>query len=248
MKGIDSHCHLDFEQFDDDREEVISRSREDLKRVVTPGANPEHNKNVFNLHKQFPEFIEFNTGLHPVYTDDFDSLSEVKSQIRNYGPCAVGEIGLDHHHVKDDGMRNRQQQVFEELLDCAEKAGKTVVLHTRDAESKVLDILDSYNLEGVFLHCFNGSESDCRRALDNEYFVGVTTQVLYSSHVQKLVSVLKLDNIFLETDSPYLYRGSRNEPLNILESAEKIADIKEVDKNQVLNATSDNALSFFGTK
>lgn len=245
MRGIDSHCHLDFEQFDEDRDEVIERSRRELEMVVNPGANPSHNEKAFKLHKEFPDFVKFNVGLHPVYTDSFDELEKVMEQIKRFEPCAVGEIGLDYHHVSDETVRERQREVFREMLGLAEELSLPVVLHTRDAEDEVLDILEDYKLEGVFLHCFNGSVEQCKLAQERGYKIGVTTQVLYSSHVQELVKVLELDNILLETDSPYLYRGSRNEPLNIIESAEKIAEIKQADKSHVLDITQNNSVRFF---
>lgn len=245
MKGIDSHCHLDFEQFDEDREQVVQRTEEKLEMIVNPGANPEHNKKSYKLSKEFPNFVKFNTGLHPVYTDDFDSIETVKKQVTRFEPPAIGEIGLDHHHVEEPDVRRKQRRVFEEMLELAENKSLPVVLHTRDAEGQVLDILENYSLEDVFLHCFNGSPEEIEYAMDQGYFVGVTTQVLYSKSVQELTRFIDLDRLLLETDSPYLYRGSRNEPLNILESAEKIAEIKNIDKKEVLQVSSKNSRNFF---
>lgn len=245
QKGIDSHCHLNFKQFDEDRDDVISRTKEKLERVVNPGANPNHNREAKKLSEKHPEFVEFNTGLHPVYKDDFSKLDEVKQQIIDFDPCAIGEIGLDHYHITSNSSRRRQKQVFEELLGLAESENKPVVLHTRDAEKDVLDILTSYAVEGVFLHCFNGSKELCREAIDRGYYVGITTQVLYSDHVQNLVEEVSLDKLLLETDSPYLYRGSRNEPRNIIESAEKIANLRSVSKERVLDHSTKNAFNFY---
>lgn len=243
--GIDSHAHLDFDQFDDDREKVIERAKNQIEYIVNPGADPKHNKKAYELSEKYPDFISFNTGLHPVYTDKFDKLDVVKKQIEDFQPDVIGEIGLDHHHVTDKRLRRRQREVFEELLSIAENKDKNVVLHTRDAEEKVLDLLESYSIKGVFLHCFNGSKNLAQEAVDRGYNIGVTTQVLYSSEVQELVKDLGLENILLETDSPYLYRGDRNEPVNIRESAEKIAEIKSVDKKVVLETSSQNSKKFF---
>ena len=245
MKGIDSHCHLDFEQFNKDREKVIHRTMEELEMIVNPGANPKHNKRAYELSQEFPDFVKFNTGLHPVYTDDFESIEKVKKQVTRFNPPAIGEIGLDHHHVEEPEKRRHQKRIFEEMLNLAESKSLPVVLHTRDAEKQVLDILDNYSLEDVFLHCFNGSTEEVEYAMDQGYFVGVTTQILYSKSVQELTKSIDLDRLLLETDSPYLYRGSRNEPLNILESAEKMAEIKCIDKKEILQFTSKNSKEFF---
>ncbi len=245
MRPVDAHCHLDFEQYDDDREEVISRSRGELEFVVNAGSNLMHNRKALELQEETGGFVKANLGLHPTYTDSFDELEEVKKQIRNEMPVAVGEIGLDFHHVTDVEMRERQEEVFRELLELAGEIDRPVVLHTRDAEKQALEILEDYELEGVMLHCFNGSPELAYEASEKGYLIGVTTQVLYSRRVQDIVEAVDLESIMLETDSPFLYRGERNEPVNVVESAEKIAEIKGVSVDEVVEMTTGNSRDFF---
>ena len=241
MKPVDAHCHIDFDQFDEDREEVLEKSRENLEFIVNAGSNLEHNRNAVKLQEENPEFIISNLGLHPVYTDSFKELEEIKEQIREENPSAIGEIGLDHHHVKNRDIR----EVFREMLELAENMNKPVVVHSRDAERKAVQILKEYSLPGVMLHCFNGKPELAVDAVDSGMKIGITTQVLYSERVQKIAEKLKLEYILLETDSPYLYRGERNEPANVVESAEKIAEIKNVEKDKVVNRTTENARELF---
>ena len=123
--------------------------------------------------------------------------------------------------------------------------GKARRVHCRDAEEACLEVLDDYDLEGVFLHCFNGRSELAEEASNRGYLIGVTTQVLYSSRVQEIVDELDLESIVLETDSPFLYRGERNEPVNVVESAEKISELKNLDVQKVIDLTTKNSTDFF---
>lgn len=245
MKPVDAHCHLDFEQFDEDRDNVISKAKQKLEFVVNAGSNTEHNDAALQLGQKYPDFIIPTVGLHPCYTDDFDRLEEVKQQIRKHDPVAIGEIGLDHHHVQEQKLRERQEDVFRELLQLAEDLQKPVVIHSRDAEKKAVEILEEYDLPDVMLHCFNGTLELAEEAVENGMTIGVTTQVLSSNRVQNIVEQLDVEDLLLETDSPYLYRGERNEPLNVIESAEKIAKLKSIEHEEVVQATTQNARRIF---
>lgn len=246
MRPVDAHCHVDFDQYKEDREEVIEKSRERLEFIVNAGSCLENNEKALELAVKYPETVVPNLGLHPTYTDKFDELESIKEQIRNEKPPAIGEIGLDHHHVTDTEVRGRQEKVFREMLELAEDLNLPVVLHTREAERKSVNITKEYSIPEVMLHCFNGKPELAQEAVEEGMKIGVTTQVLYSSRVQNIVESLNLEDIMLETDSPFLYRGDRNEPVNVHESAEKIAEIKEVTKEEVIEATTENAVDIFG--
>ncbi|MFB6292447.1 MAG: TatD family hydrolase [Candidatus Nanohaloarchaea archaeon] len=245
MKPVDAHCHLDFEHFDGDREDVIAEAKEKLEFVVNAGANMEHNAASLELQREHPDFVVANLGLHPTYTDSFDQLQEVVAQIREHEPAAIGEIGLDYHHVTEKDGRERQEDVFRQLLALAEDTNRAVVVHSRDAEKQAVEILQEYALPDVMLHCFNGRPELAEKAASNGMTVGVSTQVLYSNRVKDIVKTLEPGEMMLETDSPFLYRGERNVPTNVLESAEKIADIKQLRREKVVKATTANAERFF---
>ena len=245
MRPVDAHCHIDFDQYDEDREEVIQRAKEELEFIVNAGSCLENNKQALELEEKHSEFIIANLGLHPTYTEKFDQLEDIKEQVREEDPAAVGEIGLDHHHVSDEDVRDRQRQVFREMLELAEDLDKPVVVHSREAEEESVEVISEYDIPGVMLHCFNGSPELAEEAVEKGFKIGVTTQVLYSSRVQKIVERLDVDDLLLETDSPFLYRGERNEPVNVVESAEKIAEIKGLEKEEVVEATTGNAARLF---
>ncbi|MBC5793324.1 MAG: TatD family hydrolase [Nanohaloarchaea archaeon] len=246
MKPVDCHCHLDFEQYKDDREKVVERARDNLEFVINAGSNLKHNGKALELQAKYEGFVYANLGLHPTYTEDFDQLEEIKKKIRDEDPIAIGEIGLDHHHVEDDAIRERQEEVFRGMLQLAEELEKPIVVHTRDAEKKSVEIIEEYDIENVMLHCFNGKPDLAKRAAKNGWKIGVTTQVLYSARVQNIVEKLSLESILLETDSPFLYRGERNEPANVKESVEKISEIKDLEETEVHERTTSSAKKFFG--
>ncbi len=245
MNPVDCHSHLEFDKFDEDREEVIERAKKRLEFVVSVGCSLEKNRETLSIAEKHPDFILPNLGLHPTYTEAFNDLGKIKEMIREENPNAVGEIGLDHYHVEDEKTRDRQRKVFRELLDLAEELGKPVNIHSREAEQEVLNILDNYSINNVLIHCFNGSVSQAKEVVNQGFYIGVTTQVLYSDKIQNLVRNIDLENIVLETDSPFLYRGERNEPVNVIESAEKIAEIKEVESEEVVEITTQNARQIF---
>ena len=246
MRPVDAHCHIDFEQYGDDREEVINEAKNKLEFIVDAGSNLENNKEVLELSRKHENFVVPNLGLHPTYTKSFDQLNDIKEQIKSEMPPAVGEIGLDHHHVSENKMRKRQEKIFREMLEIAEELDLPVVVHSRDAERKAFSILKEYSLPDVMLHCFNGKPELAEKAVQEGMKIGITTQVLYSNRVQEIVEAVNVEDILLETDSPFLYRGERNSPVNVIESAEKIAEIKDLEKNEIVEASTENAVSIFG--
>ena len=232
MKLIDNHCHMDFPHFDEDREEVLQTCREKLDLIVNCGSSPETNISTLELASENPGFVYPCIGLHPTRTADMDDedLEKIKKDIEYYSDriVGVGEIGMDFHHEKDDGGREKQKRFFREFLEMAEKLEKPAVVHSRDAEKQVMEILEDYEVPSVIMHCFNGSIELAKEAVDRGYYISVSTQVLYSKRVQRIVEETPKDRILLETDSPFLYPGDeRNFPYNVHESLEKIADIRD---------------------
>lgn len=245
MKPADCHCHLDFKDFDEDRQEVLDEAEEKLDFIVCVGCDPSRNEKVLEISSE-GKFISYNLGLHPTSTEYFNELGKVKRQIRDNEPSAIGEIGLDHYHVNDEKLRDEQEHIFRELLSLAEDLDLPVNVHSREAESQVIDIIGDYSLPGVLIHCFNGSEEEAMKAAELGYKIGVTTQVLYSDKVQDIVKSVKLSDIVLETDSPFLNRNGRNKPSNVLKSVSKIAELKKCGNKKVISETTSNARTLFG--
>lgn len=243
-KLVDAHCHLDFKDFDKDRDEVIEDCQEKLEFVINSGREPESNRDSLDLQERYNGFIYATAGIHPTHTDSFDQVDEVKQQLENNEFHAVGEIGMDFHHVEESDMRERQREVFINMVEVAEKMNLPVVVHSRNAEKQVIDILSERSVN-AYLHCFNGSLEQLERALENDMLIGVTYQVEYSSRVQELVKHTDIDNLMLETDSPFLYKGERNTPVTTEVVAEKIAEIKSMSVSEVRKRTKENARDLF---
>lgn len=245
MELIDTHAHLNFEKFDDDRERVIKQAKEKLKAVIDSGSKLLTNQDSLDLSRDHEDFIFSTLGFHPIFKDQ--EIEQVKQQIReNRGDViAIGEIGLDYYHDREEEDRKLQEEKFMEMLDLAEELGKTVVIHSRDAEKRALKVLDEYNLNQVVMHCFNGSVEQAEEAVDRGYFVSISTQVLYSDLVQKLAKKIPLEAILLETDSPYLYKDGKNYPWHVKESLEKISQLRMISKDKIARQVYNNSLTAF---
>ena len=243
---VDAHCHLDFDSYDEDREKVVSKCREELDFVVNSGRDPESNAASLELQKNYSKFIVATAGIHPTHTDSFNSVGKVKRQIREKDFHAVGEIGMDFHHVEDEDLREKQKQVFVQMVEFAEEMDLPVVAHSRNAEKQVVDVLSERSTE-AYLHCFNGNMNQLEKSIENDIFIGVTYQAEYSNRVQEIVRRCPLELMLLETDSPFLYKSERNSPMTVLQVAEKIAEIKDVEVEEVIAKTTDNARELFGT-
>lgn len=242
MQLIDTHCHLDFHQFDDVREEVLRRCSEEMEAVVNSGTNVARNQSALELAANH-SFVYPTLGFHPTYVKEGKDLDTIEQQIRRHAEniVAVGEIGLDYHHVTDDNWRAEQEEIFRGFLEVAQELALPVVLHTRDAEKQALDVVKQYDVPAVVLHCFNGAPDLAQQAVDRDYWVSISTQVLYSSRVQNLAATVPLERILLETDAPFLYQSERNVPWNVHESAEKIAEVKGMEAAEVATVTTENA-------
>lgn len=249
MRLIDVHCHLDFDQYDGDREVVMEECGERMEAVINSGTNVERNEASLELARGYG-FVHATLGIHPTYIRDLEegALDTVIGQVRKHADevVAVGEIGMDYHHITEQAWRERQEEMLERMLELAAELGLPVVLHSRDAEKRVMEILSGYDPAGVVLHCFNGAPALAEEAVDRGYMVSVSTQVLYSNRVQNIVEAVPLEHITLETDAPFLYQGERNVPWNVAESAEEIAGIKGVAPDEVGRVTTENARAVFG--
>ncbi|MDY6788991.1 MAG: TatD family hydrolase [Candidatus Nanohaloarchaea archaeon] len=231
MKLIDNHAHLNFQKFDGRREEVIEECRDKLKAVINAGTSPWQDGEGLELGKRHPNFIYPCIGMHPTKLDrvDQEDLESIKERIREEKEriVAVGEIGLDYYHAKERGKRKRQEEFFKPLLELGEEMGKPVVIHSRDAEKRAVEVLEDYSPAEVIMHCFNGNLDLVEESLDREYWISISTQVLYSNRVQNIAEKTPVDRMLLETDSPFLYPGDEaNKPWKVHESLEKIAEIK----------------------
>lgn len=245
---IDTHCHLDIKDYDN-LEEVIKNMEGNY--IIASGYNLESNKHVIELVNKYDNI--FGTiGLHPSdVTEDYESdLLFIESNINNPKIVGVGEIGLDYYWEKDN--KELQKEVFIKQIELARKYNKTIVIHSREAILDTYNILDEYlgNNKAV-LHCYSSNIEMAKRfkKFNIKFGIGGVLTFKNSSKLKEVVKELDLSDLLLETDSPYLtpepYRGKKNEPSYTKYVAEAIAKIKEVEYEEVLEITTQNAISQF---
>ena len=245
---IDTHCHLnsnDYENID----EVIKHM--DGNIMIVSGADMASNRENLDLVKKHSN-IYATIGMHPEVASVYDSnsLSWLESHVNDAKVVGIGEIGLDYHY--DGYDKELQKKMFIEQIELAKKYHKVVVIHSRDAIADTLDIIREY-LDGypTVMHCYSGSVEVARILTKMGVMLGIGG-VLTFKNASKLVEVVReidLKYLLLETDSPYLtpepFRGKTNEPYNILYVARKIAEIKNISVEEVLEITTNNAIRLF---
>jgi TatD DNase family protein len=250
---IDIHCHIDFRDFNKNREEVLKRAKQKLSAIINSGATLDGNKRALKLSQENKGFIYPTLGFHPVnsYKAELKVLEEVIKEIDQNieNAVALGEAGMDYHHVKDSESRKRQEKIFHKFAVLAEEYELPLVVHARDAEENALEIVKQFNsIPDVIFHCYSGSYETAQKIIDENYHLSVSTMVCFSKHHQKLVADLPLDYILTETDSPYLspFKGKKNEPSFVEEAINKIAEIKDKKPSKVDKITEKNAKKVFG--
>lgn len=253
---IDTHAHLTFPEFDEDRREVIARAFDDgLEFIITvgPGEGLEGNKKAVELAHKEPR-IYATVGVHPHDAGKMDKnwLSQIENLASQEKVVAIGEIGLDFY--RDHAPRAAQINWFSEQLKIAREKNLPVIIHSRDANEEVLRILEEEGVPergGVF-HCFSGSVAFAKKIVALGFRISIPGVVTFKNalEMQEVVAEISLEKILIETDSPYLapepHRGKRNEPLFVRQVAEKIAEIKELSVADVARITSLNAKRLFG--
>lgn len=252
QKLIDNHCHLDFPQYEDDREAVIARNKEKLHAVVNAGSDHAANKRALDLANTHPDFIYPCIGAHPTKLDAIgdDGFATIKQSIEEHEDqiVAVGETGLDYHHETSTDGREHQETYFTDLLEIAESKNLPIIVHSRDAEKRCLELLTQYDIPEVVMHCFNGNMELVNTAVDRGYWISISTQVLYSTRVKHIAQEAPIDHIMLETDAPFLYPGDeRNEPWRIHESLDTMTSIKDESKDKLADQFNENTRTAYGT-
>lgn len=248
---IDSHCHLEFRDFDKDRNEVIAEAKKNLVAVVDSCAKIDDFEKVLNLHRSNPNFIFPSFGIHPTgaSTVTEEKLNIYKSAIRENSSdiVAIGEVGLDNYHIKKLEKWKKCKRIFADFVDFSDSLDFPVVIHSRDSMKEVMEVLK--RKEGdVIIHCFSGELDDLQEALDRGYYISLGGMIFRrKKKYREIIDNLPLDNLLLETDSPFLAKekSDRSEPWLIEEVAGRIAEVKEIDKEKVWFSAGRNAKSVY---
>ncbi len=245
---IDAHSHLDHQLIIGKIDEVIERARNaGLKHIITNGINPQTNRTCLELSKKY-DIVECGMGIYPrnalkkeaesgeypSNVDDFDIDEEISFIKKNKNHIvAVSEVGLDFVNGEDW----QQIEDFEKMIKLAEELDKPIVVHSRKAEQKAIEILGSSKNKKIIMHCFSGKKSLVKKVADNGWFLTVPTAVVRSFQFQDIIKNVPISQLFCETDSPYLSpdKNNWNEPAFVAESYKKIAEIKQMDIIEVAN-------------
>ena len=250
---IDSHCHLDHEPLLSDLPNVIKRSKMvGIKKLLTISTSHESFKRIIKIVNT-DEMIYGTVGIHPHETNDNKITSEfiLKSLKANSKIIGIGETGLDFFY--NNSNKNNQIDSFKEHIKASIKSNSPLIVHSRNAENETFNILNEYkgkNLK-ILMHCFTGSKIFAEKLLTlNAYFSasGIIT-FTNAKDLQETFKSLPLDRVLIETDSPFLApvpnRGKKNEPSFIDFTAQKLADIKNVSKLNIINSTTQNFNNLF---
>ena len=245
---IDTHCHLSYGDYDN-LEEIINEMN---GLMIANGCNDKTNKEVLELVKEHNN-VYGALGIHPEELDGItkESFKIIEENITNPKIVAIGEIGLDYYWTKE--TRERQKEIFEYQVKLAHKYNKPIIVHSREAIQDTYDILKKYKVKGT-IHCFSSSLEMAKKFIKLGYKIGIGGTVTFknSKKLQDIVKQIDLEDILIETDSPYLspepYRGKKNRPANVYYVALKISELKNISCEEVLKITNENAMYQFDLK
>ena len=251
---VDSHCHLDFPEFANELDAVMARARAaGIDRIVTISTRVRRHAALLAITERFPD-VYCSIGTHPHYAhEEADvSLAELVAATRAEKVVAIGEAGLDYHY--DNSPRETQERGFRTHIGAARETGLPLVIHSREADDDTARILEEEMGKGAFaavLHCFTGGRELARRAVALGHFISFTGILTFknSEELRAIAAELPTDRILIETDAPYLapgkYRGKRNEPAFVVETAKVLAEVRGVSFDAIAKESTANFYRLF---
>ena len=247
---FDTHAHYDDSRFDEDRDELItSLSEKGVSHIVNCGCDLKSSLSTLSLAQKY-DFIYAAVGVHAHEAEEAteEDMSEIEKLYGDKKVVAVGEIGLDYHY--DFSPRERQLEIFERQLILANKLNLPVIVHDREAHEDTMNLLKKYKPKGV-VHCFSGSAEMAKEIVKLGMYIGIGGAVTFKNAKKpvEVVEYLPLDRLLLETDAPYMtpvpFRGQRCDSSHIAYTAEKIAEIKGIDVQELIDLCNENAKKLF---
>jgi TatD DNase family protein len=265
MHYFDTHAHLDFPDYNKDREKVIEKSLKEGVFVINIGTDSKTSDEVVQIAQNYKEGVYAALGLHPLHVDDEDFSVESYRKKINKKVVAVGETGLDYKNIsgsskEDEELKEKQKQVFKKHIELAKSTNLPLVLHCRKAHKDMIEILESETRcagsdpaqaekegkRGV-LHCFSGNLKEARRYIELGFFLGING-IIFKLNLEKTIKEIPLEHMLLETDCPFLSPlkdKKRNEPVFVKYIAREVARIKNISEEEVAEVTTKNAKTLF---
>ena len=254
---IDTHAHIDGDAYDEDREAVIARARENgVQYMVNIGCDIESSYRSMELAEQY-DFIYATAGIHPhdVKSIDAESYAHLRQLLLHPKVIALGEIGLDF--FKDYSPHDEQRTHFRKQIQLAREMNKPIIIHSRDAKDDIIAILSEFYAKdatahsGIF-HCFSGDQELADKALEMGFYISFSGAITFKNaeDLRNVAKTIPADRLFAETDCPYLtpapHRGKRNEPAYVNFTAEKLAEIRGLKIEDVQRTMALNFFELFG--
>jgi TatD DNase family protein len=251
---FDTHTHLDDKKFDEDRDTLIPSLKNDgISLLVNIGADMKSSEESVKLAEKY-DFIYASVGVHPCDTANLtdDDILTLEKLAQHEKVVAIGEIGLDYYW--DEPEREIQKEWFKKQLLLAKKLNMPYIVHDRDAHADVLEIIKESGYTNGVMHCFSGSAEMAKEVIKMGMYVSLSGTVTFKNakKAQEVASVVPLDKLLIETDSPYLtpepFRGKRNNSALVKYTAEKIAEIRGLSFKDLARITMENGKRFYNIK
>jgi TatD DNase family protein len=250
---IDTHTHLYLKEFSDDIDDVINRAKElKINNFFLPAIDSSHTLSMIKLKTAYPDIMHMMAGLHPCSVNDnfLDELTHVENVLENQSIIAIGEIGIDLYWDKSN--LNLQTKAFVSQIRLAKDLNLPIVIHCRNAFDEIFEILEkekSDKLRGVF-HCFSGNYEQALKAISFNMKLGIGGVVTFKNgKIDKFLKKISLDNLVLETDSPYLapkpFRGKRNESSYLSIIIDKLTEVYDFPQEKIIQITTSNTIDLF---
>ena len=240
---VDTHCHIFKSDYDNIDEVLNNASNNNIKYYINNGSDREYNKEVLNLVKKYDNMYGA-LGIHPESVDNYtlEDIKFIENNLNNEKIVAIGEIGLDYHYTREN--KDEQIKLLEMQLSLAEKYNLPVIIHSRDATEDTINTLKKFNCRGT-IHSFSGSLETAKIYIKMGYLLGVNGVITFKNcNIKDVIKEVGLDNIVLETDSPYLtpvpYRGMKNDPSHIMDIAKFVSELYNVSLEELSYRTNEN--------
>lgn len=251
---IDSHCHLDFDDFEDDTADIIERAKEcGVNMILNAGNNLNELDNQLALSEKYP-FVFAAVGVHPHNACEYPELKaeDLIEKASHKKVIGIGETGLDYYY--DYAPKDLQIKLFREHIKAAQETGLPLIIHNRESDDDMIEELSKAYKQKQFsgmIHCFSSSEKLAKFALSIGFYLSASGMITFNKcgELRDIFAEVPMDRLLVETDAPFLApipkRGRRNEPSFVRYTAEKLAQLKDVSLDEIAQITSDNFCTLF---
>ncbi len=253
MNYIDTHAHLNFPDYDKDRDSLIKKTLQKKVFIVNVGTDVKESERVVEIAEEHGEGVYASVGLHPLYLEKENfHYEKYKDFAKSKKVVAIGETGLDYKYIRggeeSQGERAKmaQKNLFQEHIELAKELDLPIIVHSRMAHQDTIEVLRRNNAKGV-IHCFSGNKNDAKDYLEMGFYLGING-IIFKMNLEKVIKNIPMEKILLETDCPFLSpikEEKRNEPLFIDHIAQEVARIKGVGIEDIVKITTSNAKNLF---